>query len=122
MPHPNRQSAAQSLRPALAEDITAALAKHGTCSGARIAPLVGARKADVLRPLRTNPCFAHVGRGSRSVWQHVDSSAPGNRSGTSWEPRYVLASASQILDLVGRVAALEKRLEAVEYEQGRRAT
>jgi hypothetical protein len=68
-----------------------------------------------LRQLRTNPRFRHDGHGANSVWKLAESVGPRNRSGTSWEPRDVLTSASRIADLVGRVAALERRLEAVEH-------
>jgi hypothetical protein len=102
----------------IAADLARVLAEDGPHSGTHLARRLRARKADTLCELRTNPAFERVGRGSSSVWRLTDSHQHRNRLGTTLEPLWRGTHAGVTDDLLDRVTALEKRLEALEHANG----
>jgi len=85
-----------------------ALLRDGPTSGARLAVRVGARKANVLRELRTNPRFDRSGAGRYSTWR---------LAGTGQEPTHGNASAQLIHLVLRRLEALESRVDALAQER-----
>jgi hypothetical protein len=104
----------------LADKLAHLLATADPSSASQLARGVRARKSDVLRALHDDHRFQHLGHGPSSVWQLAE--AAGNQLGTNWEPQYGLSYTRQIVDIVGRLAALEKRIEAVEQATSAGAT
>lgn len=102
----------------LADRIALAIIEHGPTSGSRLAAAVAVRKADVMRELRTNPRFDHVGRGRGSKWRYV-----GNRESPPWEPMGPNPGEGLGVDtgsaLGDRLAALERRVAALERQAAR---
>ena len=94
----------------LADRLALAILEHGPTCGSRLAVVVGARKDDVLRELRTNPRFENLGRNRGSRWRL----AAGNRYDPPWEPLGTVPSGESELDVTERLAAVERRLAEVE--------
>jgi hypothetical protein len=63
-----------------------ALLRDGPASGARLAGRVRARKADVLRELRTNPLFERVGDGGSTTWRLAGTGQEPTRSDATTLP------------------------------------
>jgi hypothetical protein len=107
-----------SAPPELGDKLAATLAEHGPTSGSSLARQLRVRKGDTLLALHADRRFELIGRGSSSVWRLADSHQYGNRLGTSLEPLYGHANVDGTNELLDRVTALEKRLEALEHANG----
>jgi hypothetical protein len=66
----------------LADRLALAIIEHGPLPGDRLALNVGARKADVLYELKSNPMFEHSGGGRWSRWRLAPSPSPWEQQGT----------------------------------------
>ena len=102
----------------LADRLALALTEHGPTSATRLAPTVAARKADVLRELRASARFERCGTGRGTRWR---LSPPTNE----WEPKGTDCPPGEEVPLAEgfgvRLAALERRLDALERRNGNAA-
>jgi len=105
-----------NARPPLPDRLLLAITEHGPSSGSRLAIVVAANKAAVLRELRTNPMFEQTGSGPGSRWR-LAFREPIERAwepiGTDPGPR----PREYDPDLAERLRALERRV--AQLERGR---
>lgn len=110
---------------ALADRLALALIEHGPTSAARLALAVAARKADVLRELRASARFERAGAGRASRWRLAPPTNAWEPKGTGWEPKGIDyptgVGVSLAEDFGVRLAAIERRLDALERRNGNAA-
>jgi hypothetical protein len=90
-------------------DLARVIVSDGPSSGSRLAQRIHARKADVLRELHTNSAFVCISGGRYARW---------NLRGTGQEPLHGHASAELVCALIREVAALQRRVETLEGQNG----
>jgi hypothetical protein len=93
----------------LADRIALAIVERGPSPGSTLATVVAARKATVLRELRTNPRFEQLGYGRGSRWRLA-----GNRYDPGREPLGPNPNEVPGEVVADRLAAVERRLAELE--------
>ena len=92
--------------------------EDGPRSASQLAREAGVRKSDVLAALHGSHYLTQVSSGARTVWALTGAGKP---SGTGREPLQGDGSVDPMLVIDDRIAAIERRLDALEDRNGTRS-